>query len=344
MNGRLKDIGTLTERLPQPQKTEDNQKIKYIPSGQVVNFLVDADIDLTGKGLRIAVIDTGMSNKSHQWRHSLPERDKVMGFTANDWHGHGTHIGTLIGGSPIDSEYGVLSGMAPDVELISIKAYNYAGLSNTLRLLEAMELAIEYDCDIINISSGGKQNDRVDNLLENQLMSQNSDRFWVCAAGNSGHEWGISTPALCPDSIAVGSVSMTDSEVSDFSAIGPQGRWYEINQEEYNEDLEVYGDLLIKPDVVAPGGGRAERGNRPMELITSSMRGWFDGFYDADYDGIGSAQGTSQAAPFVSGLIALLLEGNVISTPADFKNILASQREKRTDIGWGIPFFSRFLI
>lgn len=343
MNGRSKEYGTLTEKLPQPQKADANQRIKYIPSGQIVNFLVDTDVDLTGKGLRVAVIDTGMSNKSNQWRR-LPERDKVMGFTANDWHGHGTHIGTLIGGAPMDSEYGVLSGVAPEVELISIKAYNYAGMSNTLNLLEAMELAIEYDCDIINISSGGKPNTRVDYLLENKLISQNSDRFWVCAAGNSGNEWGISTPAVCPDTIAVGSVSMIDSEVSHFSAIGPQGRWYEHNQEEYENDLETYGDLLIKPDVVAPGGGRAEKGNMPVELITSSMRGWFEGIYDADYDGIGSAQGTSQAAPFVSGLIALLLEGNVISTPTDFKNILASQREKRADVGWGIPFFSRFLI
>jgi len=234
--------------------------------------------------------------------------------------------------------------MAPDVELISIKAYNYAGLSNTGRLLEAMELAVEYDCDIINISSGGQQNDRVDNLLETQMIANHSDRFWVCAAGNSGQEWGISTPALCPDSIAVGSVSMTDSEISHFSARGPQGRWYEINQDEYREDLETYGDLLIKPDVVAPGGGRAEKGDRPMELITSSMSGWFDGFYDASYDGIGSAQGTSQAAPFVSGLIALLLEGDIISTPTDFKRILASQRDKQSDVGWGIPFFSRFLV
>ena len=77
---------------------------------------------------------------------------------------------------------------------------------------------------------------------------------------------------------------------------------------------DQYGDDLIKPDVVAPGGGRKERGRRPIEVITSSMSGWYEGYYDARYDSYGGAQGTSQAAPLVSGLVALLREEGLAVT------------------------------
>lgn len=334
--------GTESEPLPGFQLNTREQSITRIPSSAVVAEMIDCPTDLTGEGVRVAVIDTGVVSKTPQFQHKPPEAHRVRGFTNRDFMGHGTHTCTLVGGNAYQTEYGILEGIAPGAQIVSIKAFNPVGVSATYYILKAMHKAVELGCHIINISSGGRQVDAVDELAEHQFMAAHPEQIFVCSAGNAGDEWGIATPAVSPAAITVGSLSMLDNDLSHFSSRGPQGEWYMENEDIYNEDLAIYGDDLLKPDCVAPGGGRSVRGERPIEVITSSMHGWFEGFYDGKYDGIGGAQGTSQSAPFVSGLIALLLEARVIKTAADFKRKLATRR-KDINIGYGLPVLSRFI-
>ena len=331
------------EPSPAPRLVTRPKDIQRIPSSTPVKTLVDRATDATGEGSRIGIIDTGLTPKTKQWRLQEPHRTKVRGFTVKDWHGHGTHISSLAAGAPLESPYGFLTGIAPGAEIVSIKAFNPAGWTSTKSILEGMQVAVDLECDIINISSGSIQYDGLHADAEHEFMAEHQDEhIFVAAAGNTAREWGITEPAVSPHSIAVGSLSLLDNALSYFSATGPQGQYYEERPEEYEEAYRTYGEDLIKPDVVAPGGGRSERGRRPIEVITSSMSGWYEGYYDARYDNFGGAQGTSQAVPLVSGLVALLREEGLVRTGADFKQALARSATKQPDIGYGLPTLSRF--
>lgn len=336
---RIQLEGSETEPSPEPILFPSLKTISYLPSSEIVELMVDRPTEATGKGIRVGVIDTGLSVKSPQWKHTKPERHKVKGVTNGDWHGHGTHVASLIGGSPADTEYGLLTGIAPGVEVVSIKAFNVAGYSDSGAILRGMEKAIELECDIVNISSGAEQVDDVDNMEEHKLMEANQHIIFVCAAGNGGETWSITSPGTSPHAITVGSVSFNDGELSYFSASGPQGEWYRERPEDYEVDAQKYGQDFLKPDFVAPGGGRAERGMRPIEVVTSSGGGWYGAYYDGKRDGFMSAQGTSQSAPVVAGIIALLMEEGKVKTASDVRRFFRSKRE---GWGYGVPLLSKF--
>jgi subtilisin family serine protease len=336
---RLQVEGSETEPYPEPTLFGRRRTITYVPSSDIVNLMVDRATEATGAGVRVGIIDTGLTLGGPQWRHTSPERHRVKGLTDRDWHGHGTHIASLVGGAPASTDYGLLTGIAPGVDIVSIKAFNPAGTSDTVSLLKAMRKAVELECDIVNISSGSQQMDDIDNMEEHKLIKDNQHIIFVCAAGNGGETWSISSPGSSPYALSIGSVSFNDGELSYFSAYGPSGEWYRERPDEYEEDSTKYGQDFHKPDFVAPGGGRAERGMRPIEVITSSGGGWYGAYYDGRRDGFMSAQGTSQSAPIVSGIIALLMEEGKVSTASDVRGYFNSKRE---GWGYGVPLLSKF--
>lgn len=333
-----------SELVPEPSATDSavDEHVLFIPSGLITQQMLAGYEGYTGEGVRIAIIDTGLTPRTAQFDPEEYELHKVRGLTKRDWHGHGTHVASLIGGDLLESPYGPLQGIAPDAEVVSIKAFNPLGLGNPYHLMNAMQLAVDLDCHIINISSGGKLVVPFDELPEHRFMAEHQERFFVCAAGNRGEEWGVASPGASPYSICVGSTSLTDGDVSHFSARGPNGAYYKNRPDEWEEEYKQYGEDAIKPDVVAPGGGRSVKGERPIEVITSSMSGWYEAFYDKDYDNIGHAQGTSQSAPFVSGLLANLLQAGVITSPGGFKDALMQQGRKDLEMGHGVPTMGMF--
>lgn len=339
---RIQLYGSELNPRPIVNVNAQSEHVRFIPSGLVVQQMLAGYESFTGAGVRIAVIDTGLTPKTVQFDPDEYETHKVRGLTKRDWHGHGTHVASLIGGDLMDSPYGPLQGIAPDAELVSIKAFNPLGLGNSFHLLNAMQLAVDLDCHIINISSGGQLVVPFDELPEHNFMAEHQDRFFVCAAGNRGKEWSVASPGASPYAIAVGSMSMTDQDLSHFSSRGPNGAYYSRHPDEWDAAIRIFGEDALKPDVIAPGGGRAVKGDRPIEVITSSMSGWFEAFYDTDYDNIGHAQGSSQATPFVSGLLANLLQAGAITSPDGFKDALMRNSRKDLKAGYGIPTMEMF--
>ena len=55
----------------------------------------------------------------------------MKGWSGADWHGHGTHIASLIGGDAIQTPYGTFEGVAPDAQILSIKAFDVTGFTST---------------------------------------------------------------------------------------------------------------------------------------------------------------------------------------------------------------------
>jgi len=335
--------GTESEPVPKKKANRGTTETRMIPSQDVVNAILDVPTTLTGKGVKVGIIDTGIRDKTGQFDDLTIQ--KVKGWSGADWHGHGTHIASLIGGDAIQTPYGTFEGVAPDAQIISIKAFDPTGFTNTSTIIRAMEYAVSLGCNIVNISSGSKQYDDVFHLAEHRVMQENPDVIFVSSAGNLSKEWTITTPSLSPMAISVGSISIMDNELSHFSSKGPQGEWYHDNPEVFKEHLEIFGENLIKPDCVSFGGGRAERNSKPTEVIAASMSGWYEGFYDGKYDNFGGAQGTSQSAAIVSGFIALLLEGDIISNADNFKEIMKAtwNKPKSPLVGYGLPVLSRFV-
>ena len=97
----------------------------------------------SGKGLKIAVIDSGVQIKNP---HIIARTSGILvGEATGDWSdslGHGTAVMAAI------------QEKAPSAEYLAIKLFDGALAANSTRLIEAIEIALENGVDLINLSLG----------------------------------------------------------------------------------------------------------------------------------------------------------------------------------------------
>ena len=185
--------------------------------------------------------------------------------------GHGTHVAGIIAAN-INNGIG-LSGLSNRIKILPLKVYDSReGLGNqdviSLRVARAINYAIERKVDVINLSLGWPV---AANIKEVKMAIDRASSLGiavVAAAGNDRHD-ALIYPCAYKSVICVGSINI-NGEVSRFSNFG--------------------GHV----DILAPGGQIL--GLTPMTLSSDlfGVKG-----YDIKF-------GTSQAAPFVTGAIALL--------------------------------------
>ena len=154
------------------------------------------EFGVTGKGVTIAVLDTGMARHPDLKDKVLTYKDfvnkrKIM----YDDNGHGSHIGGIICGSGAASG-GKYRGIAPDAKLVVGKVLDRAGggvVENTLEgLAWILDVRREYGIRIVNLSIGiaDLKDERKKQQLEKML-----ERCWregllvVTAAGNHCKEY-----------------------------------------------------------------------------------------------------------------------------------------------------------
>ncbi|HUW05998.1 MAG TPA: S8 family serine peptidase [Williamwhitmania sp.] len=136
----------------------------------------------TGKGIKIAVLDTGVC-----LTHPALKLDKnllhdVTGSPSGteDIDGHGTHcIGTI--NSTSDGN-GNLLGIAPDAEIYVCKVTHDIVRDNSYYLKTAIEWAIQQNVDVISISQGFPSNDS--DLEQAVKVGIDHGILFICAAGN----------------------------------------------------------------------------------------------------------------------------------------------------------------
>ncbi|MDD4985491.1 MAG: S8 family serine peptidase [Dehalococcoidales bacterium] len=244
---------------------------------------------LTGTGLTVAVLDTGV-RKTHE---SL--RNKVIyeaNFTdspaADDVFGHGTQVAFIVAGGM--HALGEKAGVSPGASIINIKVINDEGLGNDQdivlgidRVCELAEAARKKGLwptdeaypNVINLSLGGEDDGDPDNPVR-AACRQASIEYGldvVAAAGNSGPKMTtVMLPACDPEVTAVGAIESTgELAVWEKSSRGPT----------------VQGET--KPDFVIWGTNLEMASNKAdSEYVTKS--------------------GTSFAAPMLAGLTGLLWE------------------------------------
>ena len=115
----------------------------------------------TGKGVGVAVIDTGIAGFLPDFQVSQTNTASRVVATAvtnpaattvNDTFGHGTHIAGLIAGNGTnrassDPAYGKYAGVAPDANLIAVKASDDAGNASVLDVIDGLQFVVDKRLD-----------------------------------------------------------------------------------------------------------------------------------------------------------------------------------------------------
>jgi subtilisin family serine protease len=253
---------------------------------------------LTGKSVKIAVLDTGLDLTHPDFQGRVEEGRTAVSFVpaegVQDGNGHGTHCAGLAAG-PAAPQGGRRYAAAPGADLLIGKVLNDNGDGYDSWILDGMAWAVESGAKIISMSLGSER--RVNSPFPaayEQLAADflNEGILLVAAAGNSSNRpfrvSPVENPAACPSIKAVAAVDR-QRLVASFSC----------------GELDSIGDL----NVSAPGAA-----------IYSA---WNNGRYR-------SISGTSMATPLVAGVAALFWEQN---PKADAKKIWEMLETKAMLIG-----------
>ncbi|WP_173056291.1 S8 family serine peptidase [Phytohabitans houttuyneae] len=248
-----------------------------------------------GTGVDVAVLDTGvdaahpdLAGKVVEQRNFSDAADTV------DRVGHGTHVAATIAGTGAATG-GSRKGVAPGADLLAGKVLNDGGVGYDSWIIAGMEWAVAQGAEVVNLSLGGEATDGTDPLSEavNRLTADHGTLF-VVAAGNTGRDADVGTPAAATAALSVGAVDR-DESLAEFSSRGPR-----------------LGDDAVKPEITAPGVG----------IIAARAAG--TGMGTPVDDRYTAASGTSMATPHVAGAAALLAQARPEWTAVQLKDALVS--------------------
>jgi hypothetical protein len=133
----------------------------------------------TGKGVRVAVVDTGLDTRHPELRNRVTGIRNFVDRDTNAFDGdvHGTAVAGVIAAS---SNNGVgLVGVAPEAEILGLKACwqsdptSRSGRCSSFTLAKALNFAIEQGVDVINLSLGGPADPLLTRLV-NEALKRNA--------------------------------------------------------------------------------------------------------------------------------------------------------------------------
>ena len=236
------------------------------------------NLGITGKNIRIGIIDTGIDYNHPDLGGGIGSNFKVKcgyDFVNNDSdpmddNGHGTHVAGIAAANGSS-----LKGVAPDALLYAYKVLGREGSGIDSWILAAIERCVDPDqnpntddaLDIVNMSLG-RPADSSEPISEAVNNAVSKGVIFVVAAGNDYNFGSVGTPGIAEQAITVAASDQYDL-TADFSSKGPTP------------------DYRAKPDIAAPG----------VDIYSS--------FLNNSYKQL---SGTSMASPHVAGAVALILE------------------------------------
>ncbi|MBK7107389.1 MAG: S8 family serine peptidase [Ignavibacteriae bacterium] len=250
---------------------------------------------LSGKKVKVAVLDTGIDYNLDCLGGGFG--NKVIGgydFNDNDDDPMDKEgHGTAVA-SILAGNSADYQGVAPDALLLAYNIY-VGGFVEEYIELQAMEKAYNDSAKIIVVTSAATIHPFMSVLSKAVENLAKLGVITIASAGNKGdnEKMNIVSPAAFNDAIAVGA-STVDDEIASYSSRGPN-----------------YYSKFIKPDIVAPAG-----------VYVASPD---SSFYIAD--------GTSISAPFLAGIIALMIEHNPNMSVNEIRSRLLNSAK---DIGYDI--------
>ncbi|HZH12742.1 MAG TPA: S8 family serine peptidase [Archangium sp.] len=259
-----------------------------------------------GKGVVVAVLDTGIAYEDHDDFKQVPDLKgakfkKGYDFVnddehANDDHGHGTHVAGTIAQATNNGE-GV-AGVAFEATLMPVKVLNHFGSGTSADIAEAIRFAADNGANVINMSLGGGGYSKV--MADAVEYARKKGVTVVAAAGNAGRPR-VEFPAAYPGAVAV-------------AAVGPGST---------RAPYSSYGKEL---DIAAPGGDKRQGDAGGILQNTIDPR-------DPSRSVYAAYQGTSMATPHVAAVAALLYAEGARG-PDEVEKALYAGAKRMGDQAW----------
>lgn len=264
----------------------------------------------TGQGVGVAVVDSGVSTDQDFANLTRIGSFNANSRTPNDVYGHGTHVAGIIAGSGIASG-GAVRGLAPGVNLISVKISDETGMAYESDTLEALQWIYqhraEYNIRVVNLSINTAQ----EASYHLSPLDAGVEFLWfngivvVASSGNrstTDAAHAVTTaPANDPYIITVGATDEGGTGARADDILAPYTA--------YGHTVDGY----LKPEIAAPGSR--------IYSVLSGQSHWAKAYPDrmspsGEYFRL---SGTSMAAPMVAGAAALLLAAEPSLTPDQVK-------------------------
>ena len=171
-----------------------------------------------GKGVRVAILDTGIDRTHPDLRDAI---GAVRDFTGSpngpsDVQGHGTHCGGIVGAR--ENGTGVV-GVAPECVLVVAKCLKDDGTGPDAGIAAAVAWAVEQGADVVSLSLGSpKPSPAIQAAIQRATAA---GVIVVAAAGNDGPGEGtVDYPGGFAGTVCVAAVDKA-GQVADFSSRGP---------------------------------------------------------------------------------------------------------------------------
>ena len=221
----------------------DEQGILFLEnSGPYVGADYPLEIGISGEGIKIGVIDTGVNFAHPDFVSDGKNSDLLKGYDfvemdnfPQDTNGHGTQVAGII------SANGQLKGIAPEAEIFAYRVSEDGESVPSKLIVDAINRAILDDVDIINISLGV-------NMTHNQIQKSVNEAIKngivvVAAAGNGGPDPNsIGSPGSNPNAITVGA-TYNNRESSMVSTLQIDGEHFQV--------LPMVGTQIISEPIIA---------------------------------------------------------------------------------------------
>ncbi len=184
------------------------ESVPFIGGDKIRSHFDKKDHRLTGKGVKVGVIDTGVDythpdlRRNYKGGYDLVDGDddpmETKGVEGKNTS-HGTHVAGIIAAN------GKIKGVAPEADIIGYRALGPGGMGTSEQVIAAIDKAIEDKVDVINLSLGNTINGpdwptslALDKATEKGIVA-------VTSSGNSGPMvWTVGSPGTSSKAISVG--------------------------------------------------------------------------------------------------------------------------------------------
>ncbi len=279
----------------------------------IVNSPAAWDVTTGSTGVVIAIIDSGVDSGHPDLAGKVVAGYDFVGDDAYPWdeNGHGTHVAGIAAAQG-NNGLGV-AGMDWQARIMPVRVLDANGSGYSTDIVDGIQWAHDHGAKVFNLSLGGPNYSQA---MQNAITAaHDAGRLVVAAIGNcrtANSVCPVANPTNYPAAYA---------NVMAVAATGPTDVYAFYSQ---------YGSHC---DIAAPGGSMSSLqdpngiySSLPTYAVTMNSSGYYQ-----NYDFV---HGTSQAAPYVSGLAALIWAQSPTLTPDQVQGVIQNTAVDLGAAGW----------